>query len=69
MKVTNELKLCPFCGGNAYLMSYPPIYFVRCEKCGSQTHIFKARCITITRECDAIEAWNRRVSDDIRYKQ
>ena len=62
--MTNELKPCPFCGGSAYLISYPPSYLVKCEKCGSQTHVFKANCVTITREYEAIAAWNMRVTKE-----
>ena len=67
-----KLKSCPFCRGGANLESesrFIPTYYdpdgssaelehwIRCEKCGAQTGLFKT-------ERDAAEAWNRRVDDE-----
>ncbi len=55
--MTEELKPCPFCGGNASMrLYYKGLYGVRCDSCDSRVgQVFK------TRE-DAIAAWNRRAS-------
>ena len=61
----NELKPCPFCGGNAEIREHTRIakqkrytYFrVGCEDCGLRFPKFSE---TIA---DAIEAWNRRCND------
>ena len=58
----NELKPCPFCGGKdsgILTTSYDGYWFaVFCEDCMAQTR--KCR-----QEKDAIEAWNRRVDNDL----
>ena len=54
-----ELKECPFCGGEAWLMDYfKRNYWVKCLKCGGQTMVFKENAER------AITSWNRRVNDD-----
>ena len=50
-----ELKPCPFCGGEAVTSNWG-LYRAWCVKCKAQTE----DCL---RECDAIEAWNRRAED------
>lgn len=61
-----ELKPCPFCGGEAKLISYhasmwidnPTDSFVKCKDCGATTiHYFPT-------EEKAIEAWNRRAEHE-----
>lgn len=64
----NELKSCPFCGGEATPESEPRFvptfydpdgsnaeieYWIRCTKCGAETRLFKT-------EHEALEAWNKR---------
>ena len=57
-----ELKPCPFCGGEAYVMTWreerqrinPTI--VRCASCEVQTNLYD-------RKKEAIAAWNRRYGD------
>lgn len=61
----SDLKLCPFCGGEAYHDSascwnhdeekWMPNFWHRviCKNCGNQTKSFYT-------EAEAIEAWNRR---------
>ncbi len=58
----NELKPCPFCGGEARIISHrfhelSNTYGVTCKICGSETRQFYRA------EEDAVNAWNRRASD------
>ena len=57
----NEVKLlpCPFCGGEAEVTLFVGNYGVGCTKCPGA--IFN--CRGQTKE-EAIEAWNRRVSNE-----
>lgn len=57
-----ELNLlnCPFCGGKAEyvevknLLTYTPDFYVRCTKCGIETHgMYNSRSL-------ARKIWNRR---------
>ena len=55
-----ELKLCPFCGGKAELLIVPDKqtkWIVRCRSC------FTNNC-TFVSDHDAVEAWNRRASNE-----
>lgn len=60
----NELKPCPFCGGEARVIPQPNYtdnrckYFVTCTNCGIETPR------TARTGEKAIEAWNRRVDND-----
>ncbi|MDD4566088.1 MAG: Lar family restriction alleviation protein [Eubacteriales bacterium] len=54
----NELKPCPFCGGEAKLMNYNG-FGVQCKDEICIGHDLLPACVT--RE-DAIAAWNRRVN-------
>lgn len=49
-----ELKPCPFCGGEASLMRSNTLYKVECKDCGvaGNVRVFQS---------DAIAAWNTRV--------
>ena len=67
MRMTNDLKPCPFCGGEAIIkmaaqLTLPCVY-VKCSKCGVCTD-----GITISAEYCANDkasgAWNRRASDE-----
>lgn len=49
----NELKPCPFCGGEATMQSGQYAHYVGCENCDAWTHI------SGTSE-KAAAAWNRR---------
>lgn len=52
-----ELRSCPFCGGDAYLVwCKGRLYMVECELC----HATSARFISPQ---EAIEAWNGRVAN------
>ena len=58
----DELKSCPFCGGNAYthisykIHSHKVRYVVKCSKCNAN--------MEYRSEDAAIVAWNRRVNND-----
>ena len=51
--MTEKLKPCPFCGGEAMIISEINYHHVRCVKCFTITDWYK------TKE-EAIEAWNTR---------
>ena len=58
-----ELKKCPFCGGEAEIRitewdnSSKTHYSVMCQKCESETTLYKT-------EAEAIAAWNKRAKDE-----
>ena len=60
--MTDELKPCPFCGGEAEVRKFTETkyfvqcFFVQCKSCliGS----------TFTSEQLAVDAWNRRISNE-----
>ncbi len=67
----NELKPCPFCGGEVRLVHtnhktlYYRVFQFSCNQCGTTFFIpqksnYKSKEDT---EIKAIEAWNRRVED------
>lgn len=61
--MTDELKPCPFCGGEAKVLSgVPDGVFVQhiCGWEGFASEMFGYRCST---EAEAIVAWNRRSPD------
>ena len=49
-----ELRKCPFCGGEARVKSSLLNHWVICLKCGAETEIKLCKK-------EAIAAWNRRV--------
>lgn len=59
-----ELKPCPFCGGEAKLYRMPTLdgfpYKVGCNEVTCPIHVFTVGMCT---KEEAIEAWNRRVSE------
>lgn len=55
--VNEELKPCPFCGGEAYLREALSFSLVQCLSCRANAEM----CGT---NKEAIAAWNRRVVDD-----
>ena len=73
-----ELKPCPFCGGRAYVEKHHRAYvnnvsthvsFVRCMQCGARAQRFDhADYVESNRrtsaQSDAMDAWNRRISDE-----
>ena len=66
----NELKPCPFCGGEASIRtgvtsSVPkvPKAIVICQKCSASTDWFCDKGGNAEFVFEAIEAWNRRVEN------
>ena len=68
----NELKPCPFCGGDAKHQTYTSqqtlfspskrcIYY-KCKDCEAQTKAFR-ESVYYSAEEKAVEAWNRRVGE------
>ena len=56
----NELKPCPFCGGDVMLsINYAEQWKVYCTQCERICWIGELR-----NETSVIEAWNRRVDND-----
>ena len=59
----NELKPCPFCGGEAKYIYSMPYNAVQCKKC----KVFGKTVVDSYEQKDgkaeAIEAWNRRTDD------
>lgn len=59
MSVTDELRPCPFCGGEAAVSIVPFInaegsgYVAQCESCWAKSGYYQTKA-------EAIEAWNRR---------
>lgn len=49
-----ELKRCPFCGGEAEIIGSNTTYWIDCNECRAETGLFNT-------EAEAIVAWNRRV--------
>ena len=67
----DELKPCPFCGGEAKMRtsissSIPKrsIVFCYCEKCGASGKLIEDSKCDGTFIKEAIEAWNRRVEQN-----
>lgn len=62
-----ELKHCPFCGGKAYISQEDCYgyddndYMVFCDNCGLQFGF----TMQYDTEAEAIEAWNRRIDNEI----
>lgn len=50
-----QLKPCPFCGGEAYFYEFERC--IGCLNCGVET-------VSYHTEEEAIEAWNRRIEDE-----
>lgn len=53
----DELKPCPFCGGEAKVQRFPHNYAVYCTECYASTIQFKPT------DKEAVEAWNRRTDN------
>lgn len=76
MKMMNELKPCPFCGGKPRIrdtgkdkLSYwvvdkMRIVMVECRKCWAMGGIFPTKNGVKKAKEDAIKAWNRRANDE-----
>lgn len=62
-KLIEELKACPFCGGEAKMSKYKSLYMVECSTCGANI----GRSINLNDDPDTLntrdevmEAWNLR---------
>lgn len=59
MTEKKELKLCPFCGGEAKIGKGQIEFWAYCPHCGAQTEFYET-------EREAAEAWNTRpIEDDL----
>ena len=59
----NELKPCPFCGGEAEVRKYTAtLIFVQCKSCLAGSTAF-------TSEHEAVKVWNSRYTVLFRVKQ
>ena len=56
---SNELKPCPFCGGEAKLRRYgdSAYCYIECSQCEIGAYFYDTKA-------EAIAAWNRRVCDE-----
>lgn len=65
--INNELKSCPFCGGNAEIVSFnvfcDKAYYCKCTNCEAE---IKAPSFS---EQEAIESWNKRIANSIPYDE
>ena len=57
--MSEKLKPCPFCGGDAELSDFETISKVICKKCGAESRLIASSSKYCSDE-KAIEAWNRR---------
>lgn len=57
MTATEELLPCPFCGGEAHIITAVGESWVLCDKCKATTEAHTSRQF-------AIAAWNRRANHD-----
>ncbi|MBS6941229.1 MAG: Lar family restriction alleviation protein [Slackia piriformis] len=57
-----ELKPCPFCGGEITLTCSDGdgAFYIRCSKCGASTGHVSSRKGVVEAESEAVERWNRR---------
>lgn len=56
----NELKPCPFCGGEAFVWRTNHRTYVQCENYVMTTHRIEVSGIT---DKEAFELWNRRADN------
>lgn len=52
-----ELKPCPFCGGEAHIVTAVGESWVLCDKCRATTEMHASKQL-------AVAAWNRRANHD-----
>ena len=61
----NELKPCPFCGGDAELRhecAGPGYSYIQCDQCGIKSVSFM-KAFDRSSDEEAISYWNRRCTD------
>lgn len=68
--MSNELKPCPFCGGEAKVVHSSAVY-VTCTECGCRTRQMNRRVRVESQKDEerrveelAVKAWNRRANDE-----
>ena len=61
--MSEELKRCPFCGGEAFEWRTNHRVFIQCSNYNANSHLVEVRATT--RE-EAVELWNRRYVDESR---
>ena len=61
--MSEELKPCPFCGGEAEIVQVHKNVYVRCRKCGALAGDVSFK------EKVAIAAWNKRSYKDVLFSQ
>ncbi len=66
-EMSEELKPCPFCGGEAKKRMYPTLITIRCPKCNYSRAFegihYDMNCPNVGNETDAIVAWNTRITE------
>lgn len=62
-QVSEQLKPCPFCGGDAGVGKGFGYWFVNCTDCMASTNIVLGDSLMPT-EAEAIAAWNKRTPQD-----
>ena len=62
--MSEELKDCPFCGGEAIVTHKGRIVWIGCSKCPISTHT-----VWEERQAEIIRAWNTRVEKVCRWTQ
>lgn len=58
-----ELKPFPFCGGEAKVEKRNGGFQVRCKQCGARGKYVVGNWYNMIKRTEAIDAWNRRVSE------
>ena len=61
----NELKPCPFCGGEAFVWRTSHRTWIECENYNVDTHRV---AFSSTNEKEVIEAWNRRAGEESKHE-
>jgi len=58
--MNEDLKPCPFCGGEAFMWRTNHRVFIQCSNYNVNSHLVEVRAET---EQEAVEAWNRRTNE------
>lgn len=62
--MSEKLKPCPFCGGEAWVIQIlEDLYAVECRKCWTRKGTYQPT------KAEAIEAWNRRAERTVKPKK
>lgn len=62
-KGQHEVLPCPFCGGKARFEYKKPLGLVVCRECGACGRVHSDSYEEADCKAEAVEAWNRRVTD------